>query len=325
LDFYRVIDADTIECLLCRHHCKLPQDRFGICNINKNQNNSLHTIVTNHPSAIHIDPIEKKPLFHFHPTTQTLSIGTIGCNFRCPFCQNWQLSFGSEIGQMEITPFDMLNIASKYQVKSISYTYNEPSVFYPYAKEIGELVSLKGIKNIFVTNGYESIEEIEDMQWVDAANIDLKSFDSKYYKQVLKGNLDYVLDTIERMYKKGIWIEITTLVIPSIDETQIRQMAQFIASLSSDIPWHLSAFYPNYKMSTASPTTLDTLFAYQQIASEYLKYVYLGNVALPAITYCPTCNKELIIREGFDVVSNILDVDKCPNCHTTIAGVFGDN
>ena len=328
MQYYKVLNDNTIECLLCRHHCHIKENKTGICGINKNENNELKNLVYNHPAALNIDPVEKKPLYHFLPGSKILSIGTVGCNFKCPFCQNWQISqtdvIDTSIG--EVTPYDMMNIVAKYKCDGVAYTYNEPSIFYPYAKDIGELVTLKGAKNIFVTNGYESIEEIEDMDWLDAANIDLKSFNPEYYKKELKGNLEYVLDTIKKMYEKGIWIEITTLLIEGINdsEEELNQMAKFISSISVDIPWHLSAFHPDYKMKDKNYTQITTLQKAYQIAKSYgLRYVYFGNVDMADITYCPNCNEELVVRDRLEVLKNIITKDgKCPKCNTKIAGVW---
>ena len=328
MKYYEVINDHTIKCLLCRHYCHIKEGKTGVCGVNKNENNKLVNLVYNHPAALNIDPIEKKPLYHVLPGAQVLSLGTVGCNFKCPFCQNWQISqtnvIDTEIG--EVTPYDMMNIVAKYRLKAVAYTYNEPSIFYPYAKDIGELVALKGAKNIFVTNGFESPEEIEDMDWLDAANIDLKSFNKEYYKKVLKGNLDDVLDTIKRMYEKGIWIEITTLLIEGENDSdeEISKMAEFISSVSVDIPWHLSAFHPDYKMMDKNYTSIHTLLRAQKIAKSYgLRYVYLGNVDMPDVTTCPTCNEQLIIRDRFNVIKNIItDKGTCPKCNTKIPGIW---
>jgi len=327
MKYYKQIDNTKIECLLCRHHCKIKEGKVGICGVNKNENNSLKNLVYNYPSALNIDPIEKKPLFHFLPNSKALSIGTIGCNFKCPFCQNWQISqtnvIDSQIGQL--TPYDMMNIVAKYKCEVVAYTYNEPTIFYPYAKDIGELVSLKGAKNVFVSNGYESREIINDMDWVDGANIDLKSFNKEYYKKTLKGDLDDVLDTIEQMYNKGIWIEITTLVIDGVNSSddELHKIADFISSISVDIPWHISAFHPDYKMKDTPPTSIQTLQkAFHIGKSHNLNFVYLGNVNIPNITYCPNCHKEVIKRYGYETINYLDNEGNCPHCNTKIAGVF---
>ena len=328
MQYYKVLNENTIECLLCRHHCHIKEGKTGICGVNKNENNKLVNLVYNHPAALNIDPIEKKPLYHVLPGSKILSIGTVGCNFKCPFCQNWQISqthiIDTSIG--EVTPYDMMNIVAKYKCDGVAYTYNEPSIFYPYAKDIGELVALKGAINIFVTNGYESEEELEDMDWVDAMNIDLKSFNKEYYKKELKGNLEYVLDTIKKAYEKGIWIEITTLLIEGVNNSneEVNKMAEFIASVSKDIPWHLSAFHPDYKMKDVEFTKMDTLQkAYEIGKKQGLNYIYLGNVDVADITYCPKCGYDIIVRNRYEVVKNEITKDgECPKCNTKIAGLW---
>jgi pyruvate formate lyase activating enzyme len=327
MQYYKTLNENTIQCLLCRHYCKLKEGQTGICGVNKNEKGELKNLVYNHPSALNIDPVEKKPLYHFLPGSKILSIGTVGCNFRCPFCQNWQISQTNKIDENTVvTPYDMMNIVAKYRCDGVAYTYNEPSIFYPYAKDIGELVALKGAKNIFVTDGYESVEEIEDMDWLDAANIDLKSFNKEYYKKVLKGNLDAVLDTIKRMHDKGIWVEITTLLIEGENDSneELEQMAKFISSIDKNIPWHLSAFHPDYKMLDKNTTQIKTLKRAYNMGKKYgLNYIYFGNVDVPDITYCPECRYDIVVRHRYEVVKNeITDKGTCPKCNTPIAGVW---
>ena len=331
MKYFKKLD-DKIECLLCRHHCKLKENQVGICGINMNKNGKLVNLVYAHPSSINIDPIEKKPLFHFLPASSILSFGTVGCNFKCPFCQNWQIAHTNKVNNsIYVSPEEMVNLALKYNTLSIAYTYNEPSVFYPYARDVGILAKEKGLKNVFVTNGFESIEEIEDMKnWVDACNVDLKSFKSEYYKKTLKGKLEDVLDTIKRLNKANIWQEITTLIVPNDNdsEEELRDIAKFIASVDTSIPWHISRFHPDYKVQNKPPTPMETMIkAYEIGKSEGLKYVYLGNVAMPVITYCPKCNEELITRSIYRVEKNILKIDEngiahCPKCGEIIEGVW---
>lgn len=274
---------DKTTCLLCRHYCSLKKGVIGICGVNQNIDGKIKNLVYGYPVSINLDPIEKKPLYHFLPGSKTLSFGTVGCNMKCPFCQNWGISQMSKINGNFTMPSEIVACAIKVGAKSISYTYNEPTIFYPYAKDIGILAKNAGLKNIFVTNGYESIEICEDIPlWLDAANIDLKSFDSVYYKQKLKANLDGVKDTIVRFKKSGIWIEITTLLIPSITEADILNMANFIKNeVGEDTPWHLSAFYPNYKMMDSSNTPIETLIRAQEIAKSIgLYHVHLGNIGV---------------------------------------------
>jgi pyruvate formate lyase activating enzyme len=328
MEYFKIDAKNKMVCQLCRHYCTLKENGVGICGVNKNENGVFKNLVYNHPSTIHIDPVEKKPLYHFLPSTDTLSFGTVGCNFKCPFCQNWQISQTHSIDEnIVVTKEQMVALALKQGSKSISYTYNEPTIFYPYAKDVGLFAKEHGLKNIFVTNGFESPEVIEDMaSWVDAANVDLKSFTNEYYKKSLKGGLDEVKDTLKLMIKNKIWVEITTLIIDEINSSkdELKEMAEFILNeLGSDVPWHLSAFHPDYKMSLHSPTKLKSLTDGFEIAKSVgIKYVYLGNVPVPSETHCPNCNEVLIKRNGFNVVKNILNNGKCPKCNTNITGVW---
>jgi len=332
MNYYEVIDNERIRCLLCRHHCVLKEGQVGICGVNKNENNTLKNLVYGHPSSINVDPIEKKPLFHFMPGSGVLSFGTVGCNFKCPFCQNWQIAHTNKVNDtIYVSPHEMVNLALKYECKSIAYTYNEPSIFYPYARDVGILAKKAGLKNVFVTNGFESIYEIEDMkEWVDACNVDLKSFNDEYYKKVLKGNLEYVLDTIKRLHKAGIWQEITTLIVPGDNDSdeELKKIASFIAGVDVNIPWHITRFHPDYKVTDKPATPIETMLKAYEIGKKAgLKFVYLGNVAMPVITYCPNCNEELIVRSIYRVEKNILQIDnnstgRCPTCGEIIPGIW---
>ena len=321
-------NKEKITCLLCQHYCQLKEGQVGICGVNKNEQGELKTLVYGHPSALNVDPVEKKPLYHLLPGTKALSFGTVGCNFKCPFCQNWQISQEHRVNtDLTITPSQMVDLALEYGAASIAYTYNEPTIFYPYAKDIGVLAKERGIKNIFVTNGFESKEVVEDMPtWLDAANVDLKSWNDAYYKKVLKGGLEAVKDTLRRMVSLGIWVEVTTLLIEGENDSDadLKAMAAFIANeLGVHVPWHLSAFHPDYKMQDHNNTTLATLQRAQRIAKEAgLLYVYLGNVPVHGDTYCPECHTLLIDRTGYSVTINNLKDGKCPNCSRVIEGVW---
>ena len=320
--------SDRIVCLLCRHYCKMRDGQVGVCGVNKNEAGELSTLVYGFPSALNIDPIEKKPIYHMLPGTTSLSLGTVGCNFKCPFCQNWQISQSKEIkDDVYISPEKMVQLAVENGVKSISYTYNEPTIFYPYAKDIGILAKERGIKNIFVTNGFETPEIIEDMKsWLDGANVDLKSWSESYYKKVLKGSLEAVKDTLRMMINSGIWVEVTTLLIEGENDSEkdLTKMAEFIANdLGKDVPWHLSAFHPDYKMMDHKWTSLETLKRARDIAKKVgLYYLYMGNVPVNENTYCLDCGKLLIERQGFKVVVNNLVDGQCPNCNRELEGVF---
>jgi pyruvate formate lyase activating enzyme len=297
--------------------------------VNKNEGGKLKNLVYGHPVALNVDPVEKKPLYHFLPGTKILSFGTVGCNFKCPFCQNWDISQTSVVNDdVEVSPEQMVALAMKHGAKSIAYTYNEPTIFYPYAKDVGVLAKEKGLKNVFVSNGFETPEMIEDMaSWVDAANIDLKCWDAKYYKKTLKGGLEEVKDTLERMVKAGIWVEVTTLLVPgdNDDEAQIEAMARFIAEkLGTHVPWHLSAFFPNYKMTDKAATTPEVLLKAKAIGEKAgLKYVYLGNIPVESSTFCPQCGTKVIERMGYGhIVNNLKEGGKCPRCGRFIEGVW---
>ncbi len=313
---------------MCRHYCSLKDGQKGLCGVNQNIDGVVDNLVFNHPCTLKLDPIEKKPLYHFLPSTTTLSLGTVGCNFRCPFCQNWSISQENEIDTTQnVTPDFIVMQALRLGAKSISYTYNEPTIFYPYAKEIGFLAKKRGLKNVFVTNGFESPEVCDDAPlWLDGANIDLKSFKPAIYKKELNGELEGVKDTIKRFWKSGIWVEITTLIIPDVNDTddELSEMAHFLRDeVSPDIPWHLSAFHPDYKMLDRDRTPLDTIQKACKIGkSAGLNFIYTGNVKLDLPTICPNCNEILIERDWFAVRKNIMDGSKCPKCGHKIAGVF---
>ena len=321
-------EGDRIVCELCRHYCKLKEGQVGICGVNKNSSSKLLNLVYGRVSAINIDPIEKKPLYHFLPSTTALSIGTIGCNFQCPFCQNWQISQSRDFNNSyEVTPKQLVALALERGSKSIAYTYNEPTIFYPFAKDVALLAKRYGIKNVFVSNGLESPEVIEDMKGViDGFNIDLKSFNPNYYKKSLKGSLDGVLDTLKRLKEGGFWVECTTLIVPGDNDSdeELSKIANFIAKeLDIYTPWHISAFHPDYKVNDKLPTPLETLNRAEQIGKEAkLAYIYKGNVLDDGVTNCPKCGLELIRRRGFRVVKNILQNGKCPACNRTIEGVW---
>lgn len=275
-------EENKIICKLCAHYCQLKVGQCGICGVNCNENGKLLTKVYGYPSALHVDPIEKKPLYHFLPNSFTFSLGTVGCNFRCPFCQNWQISQTTTFSKEHYaSPQQIVDLAQKYHCASIAYTYNEPTIFWPYAKDIAIKAQQNGLKNVMVSNGFMSKEVCKEIpNYIDAINIDIKSFDKKYYKQVLKGDLDVVLENAYQLSKNGVHVEITTLVIPSITEGQIREIAQFIASkLGKQTPWHLSAYHPDFKMLEGENTPLNLLQKYYAIAKEYnLENVYLGNI-----------------------------------------------
>ena len=329
MKYYKKVEGkEKITCLLCRHYCQMKEGQVGICGVNKNENGALKNLVYGHPIALNVDPVEKKPLYHLLPGSKALSFGTVGCNFKCPFCQNWDISQETKVNmEIEVSPQQMVNMALEHGCQSIAYTYNEPTIFYPYAKDIGVIAREKGLKNIFVSNGFETPEIIKDMpNWLDAANIDLKSWDDNYYKKVLKGGLEAVKDTLRRMVAEGIWVEVTTLLIEGENDSDkdLTEMAEFIANdLGRHVPWHLSAFHPDYKMQDHEYTGIDTLKRASVIGKKAgLYYVYMGNVPVHGDTFCPKCGELLIDRTGYSVTVNKLEDGHCPKCKREIEGVW---
>ncbi len=280
-DLYRK-EKNKLRCVACAHKCLIAENKTGICGVRKNIKGKLYLLVYGKVAAMNIDPIEKKPLYHFLPKTFSYSIGTVGCNFRCGFCQNFEISqAGQEIFGKEISPAEIVKKAIQSKCKSISYTYNEPAIFIEFAKDIAKIAKKKRLKNILVTNGYFSKESFDYIkQYIDAMNIDIKSFSDDFYRKTCGARLKPVLDTIKRASKKGIHIELTTLIIPGLNDSapEFEKIAKFIASVDKNIPWHISRFFPMYKMHGRQITPLETLKKAEQIGKKYLKYVHVGNV-----------------------------------------------
>lgn len=327
MNFYKPY-KNRIICTLCQHYCKIKEGETGICGVNKNVGDKIECLVYGYPSVINIDPIEKKPLYHFLPGTRVFSLGTVGCNFHCSFCQNWNISQTAKIDKSRYySPEDIVKLAFENGCSSIAYTYNEPTIFYPYARDIAIEGKKQGLKSVFVSNGFESHEVIEDMTGIiDAVNIDLKSFDPKYYKQALGGNLDKLLDNIRSFVANGMWTEITSLIVPTQNDSdkELNDMASFIAKdLGVNVPWHITAFHPDYKEMEIPSTSINTLKrAYDIGKSHGLNYVYIGNVPSDTPTLCPSCGEILIQRDYFRHTQNHLKGNKCPKCETKIPGVF---
>lgn len=284
MDFYKPTSNEKMQCLLCGHYCNIKVGQVGICKVNKNTGEKIECLVYGYPNAINIDPIEKKPLYHFLPKTKTFSIGTVGCNFHCSFCQNWQLSQSDNYQTKEYySPQDIVKLSIDHDCKSISYTYNEPTIFFPYIQDIATLAHQNGLKNIMVTNGFESEEVSQKMVGlIDAVNVDLKSFDEKYYKKNLGGKLDRILENLKYYVKNGIHTEITTLIVPTQNDSdeELEMIAKFIAKeLNTKVVWHISAFHPDYKEMELPQTSIDSLKRARDIGYRCgLENVYLGNV-----------------------------------------------
>ena len=329
--FYDKLSDDFVKCNLCSHRCKIADSKRGICKVRENNGGLLYTHVYDKVISRMVDPIEKKPLFHFLPGSNAYSIATVGCNFRCLNCQNYDISQmprdleGKIIGE-KTTPKDIVNEAKRRGCQIIAYTYTEPTIFYELAYETAKLASKEGIKNVFVTNGYITAEALEEiLPYLDAANIDLKSFSDDFYKKICGARLQPVLDSIQLHKELGIWIEVTTLIIPNLNDSEknLRKIAKFLVDLDAGIPWHVSRFYPTYKLLDHSATPVKTLRLARDIGKEEgLKHVYQGNVREGEDTYCPNCGEILIERFGYQVIKNRIKESKCPKCGTEVRGVW---
>ena len=283
--YYQKLEGGVVECLLCPHHCRIADGKTGICGSRRNQGGVLFSEVYAKPCALAIDPVEKKPLYHFHPGTKCLSIACTGCNFRCLNCQNHDISQASpnEVDHYDLSPNDVVALCLKHQCPGIAYTYTEPLTYIEYITDTARLAHDAGLWNILVTAGYVCQQPLADLlPFIDAANIDLKSFSDDIYRKVSGGRLSTVLDTILAMKQAGVWIELTNLVIPTVndDMDMIRRMCRWLVDNGlADAPLHFSRFFPRYKMNDILPTPLHTLQAAKQVAlEEGLRNVYLGNV-----------------------------------------------
>ncbi|HEY4663198.1 MAG TPA: AmmeMemoRadiSam system radical SAM enzyme [Candidatus Humimicrobiaceae bacterium] len=328
---YKKLDDKKVRCNLCNHRCLIKDQDKGKCCVRKNIDGVLYSLVYRKLIAENSDPIEKKPLFHFLPGTYSLSIATVGCNFKCFFCQNFNISqIPSELDIIEgrdVSPEELVNHALANGDKSISYTYTEPTIFFEYAYDTAKLASEKGLKNVFVTNGFMTEECIMMIEpYLDAANVDLKSFSENTYKEKIGGKLKPVLNNIALMKKLDIWVEVTTLIIPGINdsEDELKNIAGFLAGIDKNIPWHLSAYYPQYK-SDIPPTSTEKIKAAIDIGKNAgLKYVYGGNIPGSGYenTNCPNCKNMLIERTGFSVSGNKIKKSSCFSCGQKIEGIF---
>jgi pyruvate formate lyase activating enzyme len=325
---YDKLDEQLVRCALCAHRCKIQPGNRGICGVRENADGVLDTLVYAEAVAAHVDPIEKKPLYNFLPGTRSFSIATVGCNFRCRFCQNADISQAPRerelmLGQ-EFPPQEVVAGAKNYACESIAYTYTEPTIFFEYAFDTAKLASAEGIKNIFVTNGYMTLEALETIQpYLDAANVDLKSFDDEFYRRVCGARLQPVLDTISAMHERGIWVEVTTLLVTDLNdsEEEMSQIAGFIAGIDRDIPWHVSRFTPRYRMTDRPATPVKRIHRAVEIGQQAgLRYVYAGNV--PGDTYentlCPACGALAIGRIGYQTTVN-LKGSTCASCGQDLA------
>ncbi|MBN2383166.1 AmmeMemoRadiSam system radical SAM enzyme [bacterium] len=320
-----------VLCQLCPHHCLLKPEQYGLCKVRQNIDGVLYSHVYGQIIAAHVDPIEKKPLHHFLPGTRAYSIATRGCNFQCGFCQNWQISQASSANSMmrssaSVSPEQIVREALKSKSASIAYTYTEPTIYFEYAYDTACLAQKAGLANIFVTNGFMSGLALEKMApYLDAANVDLKSYNPDFYKKICKGALEPVLDTIRMMKQLKIWIEITTLLVPGQNDgtPELTKIAEFIADTGREIPWHISRFHPDYTFTDSEPTPLESMYQAREIGQRAgLKYIYLGNIPERADTHCPNCSAMVVERSQFSGEARFTIPGQCPSCQTIIEGVW---
>jgi len=328
---YKSLKDLKVRCDLCNHRCIVAEGDTGKCSVRKNISGKLYSLVYEKFIAQNVDPIEKKPLFNFLPGSRTYSIATIGCNFNCFFCQNYQISQVSKSdenipGKFE-TPQNIVKKAIESNCESISYTYTEPTIFFESAYDISVISKKNKLKNIFVTNGYMSREALDMISpYLDAANVDLKSFSDEFYKKNIGGRLDPVLNNIKYMKELGIWVEVTTLLIPGLNDSkkELEQIAEFLRDTGKEIPWHISAYFPQYK-SKIPQTSINKIIEAVEIGKNAgLSYVYGGNVSYPGLenTFCPECGNEIITRNGFNIARTDINENKCRKCDFRIDGVF---
>lgn len=324
----------AIRCGVCRHDCLIAEGAVGVCGVRKNVDGRIRLMVYGKASSVCVDPVEKKPFFHLKPGTEILSVGSVGCNFRCCFCQNWAISqamrepdLAGGIPLRDAMPASLVADAVRRKIPSIAFTYNEPAILLEWALDTFKLAKKNDLTTAFVSNGYASDESLKMLRGkLDAINIDLKAFSQGFYAKQCGASLDHVLATIESAHRMGFWLELTTLVIPGLNDgaKELKEAAEWIASLSVDIPWHLTAFHPEYKLTSIPATPMKKLEEAHDIAKKAgLNYVYVGNLRNGhENTVCAQCSTTLVHRSGFKVVDNRIKKGACPSCGKEVPGVW---
>ncbi len=317
-----------VQCLLCPQRCYIPPGRHGACRARVNRDGTLVSEIYGRVSSVAVDPTEKKPLYHFWPGSYLLSLGSVGCNFACPFCQNWHIS-QSDAPTRHITPQQAVQLALRARDRDsrcigIAYTYNEPFIWYEYVYDCCELAAREGLVNVLVTNGYVNREPLEALlPLVAAMNVDVKAFSDEFYRELCRAQLEPVKETVERAHRKGCHVEVTTLIIPGWNdgEEEIRALSRWLAQLSPDLPLHLSRFFPNHQMIDVPPTPVETLKRLRAVARAHLRFVYLGNVWVEGAqdTVCPDCGQLVLAREGLSVSAPGYRDGACRTCGSTIS------
>ena len=329
--FYEKLAGKSVQCHLCPRGCVVEPGQRGHCRIRENQGGTYYSLVHSRVCAAHIDPIEKKPFFHFHPGTVAFSLATAGCNVNCKFCQNWEISQAKpeDLPARYMPPKDIAALAKQNQCPTVAFTYSEPTVWNEFVTDVADVVHEQGLKSVVISNGFIQQQPLKRLcQRVDAIKIDLKAFSAEYYREVVHGELQPVLDTLITTRKEAKWMEIVHLVVPTLNDgdTELRDLARWIkANLGSDVPVHFTRFHPMYLLKNLPPTPVETLERAKKIAdAEGLQFVYIGNVpGHPAEnTYCPKCSRLLIERAGFTITRNHIRKGKCEFCKQTIPGVW---
>ena len=320
--------GSVLQCRVCPHNCVIADGKRGFCGVRENRDGRLYLLVYGRPVSVCIDPVEKKPLFHFLPGSRVYSIGTVGCNLRCKHCQNWQISQEKDIIGEKLSPEEVVDNAIEEGCSAIAYTYTEPTIFYEYVYDTARLARKKGLKNILVTNGYINQQPLKKLyRYIDAANVDLKGFTEKFYREITASSLSPVLETLKTIKSMGVWLEVTNLVIPSLNDDMktISEMSVWLKeNLGDTIPLHFSRFFPFYRLEHLPPTPPETLKKARDVALKAgLKFVYVGNIMLDDSenTYCPKCKKLLVERKGFAVSINSIESGVC-SCGAEIPGVW---
>jgi len=329
--YYEKLDHKKIKCVLCPRECLIDDQERGYCGVRENRNGTYYTLVYSNPCSAHIDPIEKKPLFHFLPGSLAFSIATVGCNIMCKFCQNWQISQvrPEQIKTYTMTPETIARIARERNSASIAYTYTEPVIFAEYMYDCAVEGRKKNVKSVMISNGYIKKEPMKDLcKVLDAVKIDLKAYTEKFYKDLCAGELKPVLDTLVLLKTEGMWTEIVYLIIPTLNdkEKELKDMCKWIyRELGPDVPIHFSRFYPQYMIKNLPPTPLKTLETARNIAlEEGLNYAYIGNISPHEgeNTYCHKCGKPVIKRMGYTIVDSQIKNGQCSFCKSKIPGVW---
>ncbi|WP_029911328.1 AmmeMemoRadiSam system radical SAM enzyme [Pelobacter seleniigenes] len=331
---FESLDNNRVRCRLCAHYCVIAPGRRGICQVRENRNGVLYTLVYGRTISRNVDPIEKKPLYHFLPGSRAFSIAAPGCNFHCDWCQNWEISQQPREGQIiagqELAPEAVVKEALAAGCRSVAYTYTEPTVFFEYCLDTARCARDNGLRNVFISNGYMSAEMLAQLHpWLDAANIDLKAFRDTTYQRFAGGRLQPVLDNLKRLHDYGIWTEVTTLLIPGLNDSaaELRELAEFmVRELGPETPWHVSRFFPQYKQNDRPPTPPQTILEAVEIGrAAGLQYIYPGNLAQKTQTRCPGCGAVLIERDGFRVgLMRVTTASCCPECGAQVGGIWGD-